>query len=231
VGPRLLRRLAAFAHRRHRLVLLLAGLLVAAAIALGSRLRFDTDVLHLLPQDDPQVRVFMETLEQFGSVDYLLVAVGIPQGAVLDPYQSFTDRLGKSLETLPELESVSYRLGDPEELLQKFLPKAVLFLDEQGRAELAARLTDEGVRRRVSELRRLLGSPQAVALKRLVKLDPLGVSQIFMSKVGGNRGGLQADFASGYYLSRDHQIMLVLAKPRRPAQDIAFTRALVASVN
>jgi predicted RND superfamily exporter protein len=231
VGPRLLRRLAAFSHRRYRLVLAVAAVLVAAGIGLASRLRFDTDVLHLLPQDDPQVRVFMETLEEFGSVDYLLVVMRIPEGAVLDPYQSFADRLGGSLETLPEMELVSYRLGDPEELLQKFLPKAVLFLDEAGRTELASRLTDEGIQRRVSELRRLLGSPQAVALKRLVKLDPLGVSQIFMPKVGGSRGGLQADFASGYYLSRDHRLMLVLAKPRRPAQDIAFTRALVAGVD
>lgn len=231
MGPRLLRRLAEFSHRRHRLVLALAGIVVAGAILLSSRLRFDTDVLHLLPQDDPQVRVFMETLEQFGSVDYLLVAVRVPQGAVMDPYQSFTDRLGRSLETLPGMETVSYRLGDPEELLQKFLPKAVLFLDESSRAELAAKLSDENVRARVSEVRRLLGSPQGVALKRLLKLDPLGVSPIFMSKIGGNRGGLQADFASGYYLSRDHELMLILAKPRRPAQDIAFTRELVAGVD
>jgi predicted RND superfamily exporter protein len=230
VGPRLLRRLAEFSYRRHRLVLLVAAGLVGIAVLLASRLRFDTDVLHLLPQDEPQVRVFMETLEQFGSVDYLLVGVRVPKGAVIDPYQTFTDRLGKSLETLPEMESVSYRLGDPEELLQKFLPKALLFLDAGGRAELSARLTDEGVRERVSELRRLLSSPQALAVKRLVKLDPLGVSQIFMSKIGGNRGGLQADFASGYYLSRDHELMLILAKPRRPAQDISFTRQMVAAV-
>ncbi|HZI63448.1 MAG TPA: MMPL family transporter, partial [Thermoanaerobaculia bacterium] len=114
--------------------------------------------------------------------------------------------------------------------LRKFLPKAVLFLDQEGRAELVHRLSDQGIRERVADLRRQLAMPQAVALKSLAKLDPLGLAEIWLRRVEGQRGALAVDLQSGYFLSRDHRLLLVMAKPRRPAQDIQFTRGLVGSV-
>ena len=50
---RILQQVALFARRRYRLVFAVALVLTVVCVGLFSRLRFDTEVLNLLPQDDP----------------------------------------------------------------------------------------------------------------------------------------------------------------------------------
>lgn len=226
-----LQRLALFARRRYRTVFAVTAVLVAIALALTLQLSFDTDILNLLPRKEPAVKAYIESLEDFGSGTFLLIAVRIPEGAVAEPYETFTDELAGRLQKLPELKSVEHRIGDPEELLRTFFPKSVLFLDEPGRRELATRLSDEGIRQRVSELRRQLSTPQGLAVKQLAKLDPLGLAQIFLGRVESSRGSLQVDWTSGYYLSRDHRMLLLLAEPARPPQNLKWNQQMVAAVH
>lgn len=221
-----LQRLALFARRRYRLVFAVFAVLAAVSVFLTTRLTFETDMLSLLPREDPAVKAYIETLQDFGSNTYLLVAIKIPEGAVTDPYEQLADDLAARLETLPELKSVQHRIGDPEELLQTFFPKSVLFLDDAGRRDLAARLTDQGIRERVEELRRRLSTPQGMAVKELARLDPLGLSEIFLGRVQSSRGTLKVDWTSGYYLSRDHRLLLILAEPDRPPQDMKYNERL-----
>jgi predicted RND superfamily exporter protein len=230
-GLSFLQRLALFSRHRYRTVFLLAGILVAISLGLIARLTFDTDILNLLPRRNPAVHAYIETLQDFGSSTLLIVAVRIPEGAVAEPYESFADELAARLAELPELKSVEHRIGDPEELLRTFFPKSVLFLNAGGRQELASRLSDEGIRRRVSELRRQLSTPQGLAVKQLAKLDPLGLAQIFLGRVESSRGTLQVDWTSGYYLSRDHRMLLILAEPAEPPQNIKFNERLVAGIH
>jgi len=219
-----------FARRRYRTVFAVSALLVAASVALCLQLSFDTDILNLLPHKEPAVKAYIESLEDFGSGTFLLIAVRIPEGAVPEPYETFTDELAARLARVPELKSVEHRIGDPEELLRSFFPKSVLFLDAEGRRELAARLSDDGVRRRVSELRRQLLTPQGLAVKQLAKLDPLGLAQIFLGRVESSRGTLQVDWTSGYYLSRDHRMLLILAEPARPPQNLKWNERMIGAI-
>jgi predicted RND superfamily exporter protein len=226
----LLQRLALFARRRYRTIFLLTGILVAISLGLILRLTFDTDILNLLPRKNPAVRAYIETLQDFGSSTLLIIAVRIPEGAVAEPYETFSDELSARLSKLPELKQVEHRIGDPEELLRTFFPKSVLFLNAEGRSQLAARLTDDGIRRRVSELRRQLSTPQGLAVKQLAKLDPLGLAQIFLGRVESSRGSLQVDWTSGYYLSRDHRMLLILAEPTQAPQNLKFNERLVTGI-
>lgn len=227
----LLRRVALFARRKYRLVLLVAAVAMVCSLLLATRVHFDTDVLNLLPKDEPVVKTFRHALETFGSVEYLLVVVRIPEGAVVDPYEMFADRLGQRLEQLDLLEDVQYRLGGPEEILEAFFPKAALFLDGEGRETLLARLGPEAVEGRAQELRQLISTPQSLALKEFLKIDPLGLSEIFVERLTGARGGLAVDWKRGYLLSKDHRLLMLLARPTQSPQDIVFDRRLVASIN
>lgn len=222
-------RLASFARRRYRAIF--AGFAVAVAVSLGliSRLELDTDLLALLPQDDPVVATFRDTMERFGSIDYMLVVVRVPEGEVLAPYQTFADRLAERLRALEEVEEVEHRLGETDELLAELFPKAALFLDERERAAVAGRLTDEGIRARVAEMRRLASTPQGGAAERLLALDPFGLADVFLERVDASRGAIGVDWASGYYVSRDHRLLLLLVKPTRPPQDVDFDQRLAAA--
>ncbi len=227
----ILQRIALFARHRYRLIFACAAVLAAASLLLASRLSFDTDMLRLLPQEDPAIGAYVEALEDFGTFSYLLVVVRIPEGAVVDPYEMLAEELAGDLRALPELDRVEHRLGDPEELLASFFPKAMLFLSPEERRALEARLTDAAIAGRTRELARLIRTPQGLAAKQLVKLDPFGLAQVFFDRLQGSQGGLQVDWTSGYYLSRDHRLLLILASPERPPQDVEFVERLVASVD
>ncbi|MCG8459620.1 MAG: MMPL family transporter, partial [Holophagales bacterium] len=225
-----LHRLALFAERHHRPILAIALAAMLVAGFLVSRIRFDPDVLSLLPEDDPAVKTFRETLDELGALDLLLVVVRVPEGAVLDPYQWAVGELGSSLRQMPEMEWVEYRLGQPEELLRTFYPQAFFFLDGEQREAVLRRLSPEGLETRASELRRQLLTPQSVALKPLLRLDPIGLSEVFFDRLDKGRGALGVDWTSGFYLSSDRRLFLMLAKPEGAAQDLEFTQGLVDSV-
>jgi hypothetical protein len=227
----LLERLALFARHRYRTIFVVFGVLAAVSIVLITRLSFDTDMLNLLPRRDPAVGAYVETLQDFGSQTFLLITISIPEGRAADPYESLADDLAARLSKLPGLKNVQHRIGDPVELLQTFFPKSLLFLDAPGRERLAAKLQDEAIRERVSELRRQLSTPQALAVKELAKFDPLGLSEIFLGRLESSRGTLNVDWTSGYYLSRDHRLLLILAEPTQPPQNIPFIEHLAASVD
>ena len=201
--------------------------LFLVAIWLATQLRFETDVLNLLPQKEPAVVNFRQTLEEFGSADVLLVVVRVPPDVALAPYEVFVDRLGERLEASPLFSQVDYKIGGMSELLESFLPSALLFLDAEGRRELTTRLDDQALRDRARELRRLVSTPQAIAIKKLMMLDPLGVSEVFLGRLTSTRAGLSLDWASGYFLSRDRQMLLILAKPTEAAQNVDFAKQLV----
>ena len=230
MARRALQRLALTARRRYGLIFSVTGILLVLALGAGSRLRFDTDILNLLPQKAPEVQVLRASLEEFGSVDYLVVVVRVPPGSGLAPYEGYTDRLGAELEKLEKLDRVEYKIGEMTEMVSTLMPQALLFLDDAGRRALEARLSDQAVRDRVRELRRLVETPQALALKNLMRLDPLGLAELFLDRVTGAREGLAIDWASGYLLSRDHEMFLILAKPNRPPQDVDFSRQLMGEV-
>ncbi len=230
VSHRLLGRIALFARRRYGVVFACTLALVAVALLLTASLEFETDVLALLPKNDPTVETFRDALEAFGSVDYLLVVVRIPEGVLLEPYEAFVGELGDRLVDLEHFVEVEYRIGDLEELLTTLLPTAPLFLDRERLDQLEERLTTERLELRAKELKRLISTPQSLATKDLIKLDPLGLSNLFLDRLTAARSGLSVDWSSGYLLSRDHRMLLMLAKPTRPPQDVDFSGEMVRSV-
>ena len=229
MGP-FLERLALAARRRYRTVFLVFALLTVLSTVRIWSLSFETDILALLPQEEPVVREFLDTMTRFGNIDYLLIAVRVPEGEVLAPYQTFADRLVARLEDRPEIGSLEYRIQDVGSLFETFASKAVLFLGQGERQRLEERLTDEAIRQRVREMRRLLGTPQGMVLRDLLVLDPFGLAEVFLSRSQGSRGELSIDWQSGYFLSRDHSLLLILAEPTEPPQNLEFAKRLVTVV-
>ena len=225
-----LRRLAAFASRRRNAVFAAALLLSLAALVPIRQLRFDTGILSLLPQDDPAVATFRNTLELFGSLELLFVVVRLPDGEPVEPYLDFIDELGPKLEALPEVDSVEYSLGDADQLLSDFLSRAFLLLDDGRREEVLRRLSDEGIRRRAQELRRRGLTPQSLVARSLFELDPLGLSELLLAGLEASQGALQVDWSSGYLLSEDRRMALLIVRPERPAMESDFAAQLLAAV-
>ena len=230
MAKRQLQRLALRVRHHYRSVFLGALVVLVLGLVSASRLRFDTDILNLLPRDAPEVQTLRRALDDFGSIDLLVVAIRVPSEVPIGAYEELAEQLGQGLTGIELLAQVDYKLGELDELFAAFIPNAMLFLDEEGRRQIEQKLTDEAVRQRVRELRRLVETPQSLALKQLMTRDPLGMAEVFMDRFTGAKAGLALDWASGYFLSRDHQMLLILAEPVEPPQNVDFVKAMMVDV-
>jgi hypothetical protein len=208
-------------------VVAVAGVVVVAGILLGTRLHFETDVLNLMPRNDPVVSDFRRVLDEFGSLDTLLVAIPVGSEDRLETACALVDALEKELRASPYIKRVQARLDDPIRLADTVLHSAVLFLDDNGLGRLGDQLSSAGLVARAKEVRAALDTPHGMVAKELAVRDPLGFLPLLLSRVNRTPASLKVDYSSGYYLSADHSFVLLLAKPTGPAQDIDFDRALL----
>jgi len=201
----------------------------AAALALlsllaASRLRFNPDILSLVPQNDREVNDFKEVVQKMGTLDQHIVVIEIPHGRQVEDYEELIDSLARRYRALPTVADVEYRLPNPLEMMDEILPHALLLLKPAELDRVAAALTDERIAQAVAENRQSLRTPQGIAARELVRNDPFHLLPIFLDRFRTAGGGFKLDAGSGYFLSGDRSTLLMLVQPRRPAQDIPFGR-------
>src|SRR5437867_639837 len=225
---RILDALAELCLRRSKQIILIAGIVAIAAVIAASRLTFDPDLLNLIPQKNKQVNDFRKVLRDMGTIDYHIVIVNLPPGRDVHDYETLIESIAEGYRNNPRIEDVTYRIPNPLDFVEVILPRALLFLTPAELNEVAAKLSDAGIRESVARNRALLETPQAFALKQLVQFDPFNLAPIFIRKFQSAGGGFNIDTSSGYYVSSDHSILLMLMKPNRPAQDVPFAKQLLA---
>ncbi|MFN7973714.1 MAG: MMPL family transporter [Acidobacteriota bacterium] len=220
-----------FARRRFRLVFAVTALLVGCSLMLGRWLKLDSDILGFLPASDPEIGRFVRSVRDFGSLDYLLVMLEVPEEESIEDHRAFGDELARRISALPEVDYVEYKLDLHSPAIQLLREHAPLYLDDEGLDRLAAALSDEGIASGVAHLRAALESPMSSFLKQLAPHDPLALTPIYLGRMLGKRGALKVDLSSGVYASSDGRAQLLVVKPLRPPQDIAFSQRLEAAVD
>ncbi len=220
--------LARLCLRHSKQIAIAAALLAVGAIVAASRLTFDPDLLNLIPQNNRQVNDFRRVLRDMGTIDNHIVILYIPKGHDVHEYDPLVESIATGYEKSRLIEDVNYRLPNPLDFVQIILPRAFLFLSSDQLPEVAQKLSDAGIRESVARNRMLLQTPQSFALKQLVQYDPFNLAPIFLKKFQAASGGFDIDASSGYYLSTDHEMLLILTKPKKPAQDVPFGKQLEA---
>lgn len=207
------------------LVMAIASWLVAGLLA--SRVRVDTDLLSLVPRDNPVVQAFKTTIERFGSVDTLLVVVRLDPGADLEPEVAFADLVADSLRDWDAIDWVEYRIEDPLRAAVPLLDRATLFMTPSDLTALIDDLaTSGGAADRAARLQSRLLAPQGMVAKDLLRVDPLGLLPSVLSRVRFGGLGVRVDPDTGCLIDADRRFLLMLAKPVKPAQDLKFDRML-----
>jgi len=206
----------------------LLGLAVAVAVVTG--VHVETDILALVPADDPVIRQFKTTLDRFGSVDVLLVDVRLDPGLSQDAQLAFADELAGELENWDLIDWVEYRLKDPVSAAVPLLDRATLFMSPSDVRDILEQLNGPALRRQAQRVRVLLLSPQGPAMKGLLRVDPFLLLPRLMQRVRLGGVGARFDPATGYLIDPSHRHLLMLAKPVRPAQDLVFDRRLMRGV-
>jgi uncharacterized protein len=233
---------------RRRILLFLAGLGIryprrifvgSAMVAVATVLLFvlkppviQSDVLDLLPRDAPVVKDFRDATRDFKSLDYLFILLKTddPVDHPAQSYEEFADLMAERLRKSGRVEGVDYRLQDYRPILDTMLPRALLYLSPENLEEVAGALSDAGIRDQVSKNRELLSNPASFLTKDLIRLDPFGLLRILGKQFSGKATQIEVDASDGYYASRDASALLLIVRPKKPAQDLPFSKALMAEV-
>ena len=233
----LLTRIERFALRRHGAVFAVFAILIGVSIYLGSRMKLDTDILSMVPSGNQKIEVFKRSIRDFGSLDYLLILVSAPDdgpvasgGTSAEDYEEFADELAGRLEKSKNIDYVEYRLDETSPILANLSENALVFLGPEKIARIRPIFEDEEIRRRVAELGEKLQSQPSFIAKLQATMDPLGMLPVLYDAFLRNRGAFRIDLMDGYYLSSDRKSLLIIAKPYRPPQDVAFSKSLLEEV-
>jgi len=87
-----------FSRNHYRIVFLAAFVALVVGAWLGSKLELESNILALIPAGNRQVDTFRTALEEFGSIDYLMVLVEAGPEHGPDEIEDFADRFAERLE-------------------------------------------------------------------------------------------------------------------------------------
>ena len=212
--------------RHHRTVVAVSTLLLVIASLVGiQRLRFDTDVLSLLPRDGRAIPAFRSFLASFGSLDQLYIVFSAPAGQSIGDYDQQIDAWIDALRKAPEITRVDSGTVDTSRDIGWLADRQLLLFRDDALEKALKRFSDDGMRRAVAERRALLTVPSP-EIAQLVRQDPLGLFDLMREQLGGSQGGLNIGITEGGYVTKDGRRRLVIAQPARPPYDADFSRAL-----
>ncbi|MHB8872488.1 MAG: MMPL family transporter [Myxococcaceae bacterium] len=205
-----------------------AAVCVAVLAACGwvtSRVRLDENVAALLPTGPGSPGEAAALLAEFGALDTLLVGLSVP-GATTDELVAAGDDLVGKLRESGRFTTLYSGPRDDEltQLAGVVLPRRLMLLDDP-RAELEARLEPERLRASLSALKGQLSSMQALALKRQLLADPLGLNPDLLASLGRQAGNVRLE--RGHLLSADGKHLLLVAIPKARALDVGASQALM----
>lgn len=188
----------------------------------------ESNVLSLLPQKDPVVKDFVETLRDFKSIDHLFIHIKTRDDE--DPIENYLDTVDEYVRLLKEsgyVLSVEYRLQDFQESLKVLYPYIFLYLEENELEKIKEAFTTEAIFKSMSRNKNALFSPSSFIEKELIKIDPLNLLPQLKSHFIGKSRKINVDFSTGYYISKDYKnSLLIIVRPKEPSQNIVFVKKL-----
>ncbi len=220
--------------------LVLASTLAAVLLSVVSvvNIRFETDIFRLFPADRPALRLLLDSLEWSGGArDAYFLLEGEP--TQLPPEaERFAARLkALQVEGKPAFKRVVYRLYDEAEarsfleLIAFAAAHPAAFVPPDKVAELAWRLSPAALPEALSGLTATIAGSVGGLGSQMAVADPLGLKDLILPRLKAGSQALDLDPDSPYLLSRDGRVLIIIAEPVQPMQNMAFARKLVAAIN
>jgi uncharacterized protein len=107
-------RLARWVMHHRGATLALTGLVTAVAVFFMQRLTLDSDILKLMPKEDPSTIALEKLDQEEGGVNVFTLAI---QGEDRPAREAYVEKLAAKMEALPEVDYVLYKL-DPQSALR-----------------------------------------------------------------------------------------------------------------
>jgi hypothetical protein len=223
---------------RPRSTVALAALFFCLALISTLSIRFESDIFKLFPARSGALRLFLDTLQWTGNAGeaYFLLE-GDPE-QLPTAAEAFAGRLNAlEVDGSPAFKKVTYRVFDPREAdsFSAFIGYAVtrpqLFLDPAGVGEYLRKLEPAQMERSLRRAQAELASQLGMGMRGLVAADPLYLREAVLPRLKKGSHSFDLDPDSPYFLSRDGRLLIMIAEPALPVQEMVFARKLVAGIN
>lgn len=212
-------------------------LLVPAALSIYST-RFESDIFKLFPSQKGPLRLFLDSLEWTGGAREAYFLLEGDRKLLASEAEAFAARLrAVRVDGEPGFSKLTYRVFDPTEAepFARFVGYAVvhpqLFLEPAEVAAFRGRLDGPELEKSLARARTGLASQLGMGTQDLVAADPLSLRDLILPRLKRASQALSLDPDSPYFLSRDGRLLIMIAEPARPVNDIGFARKLVAGIN
>jgi predicted exporter/SAM-dependent methyltransferase len=223
--------------RRYKLrwsfiVLVLLGV-TGAFVAGLQRLRFDTDIVASLSQDDPvladarriithhpiQDRVVIDVGRSDADLDGLVDAAGVVEKRLRESGLFARVGLDREQQLIPELIfSISARLP-------------VLFSAEDLEEKVKPLLDPAKIHTALSDHFAHLGRLESIGETELIARDPLNLRNLMFSRMFHLSPAQNNQIYKGYLLSTDRKHLLIIAEPLISGADTTFARKVTALID
>lgn len=219
-----MKKIARFIIRRHKAVAAVFLLLSVAASVGVLTMRINADIVDVLPSGNRTVGHFKDFLRNFNLLEQVTIVLEDREKSV-EEHSALVETIAEKLKASPHIEYVDHHpLAFKNELFLRFFP---LFLDERGIGQLRTRLSPEGVERQIRVNYQRLISPLGTPLEsELIARDPLMINQILLDSLKRQGNGISLDMSTGFYITNDHSLALIFAKPKGKSKDMRFVQEL-----
>lgn len=212
-------------------------LLLLSAVSIATT-RFETDVFQLFPARSGALKLFLDTLRWTGSANEAYFLVEGEPAILIAESERFAERLRRlSIAGQPAFKRVTFRLYEEADAapFAAFVTKAVLapqlFLPPDQVPAYLYRLSPEGQKEELAGTVAALASQAGMGMSDLLMADPLNLRELILPRLKKGGQSLDLDPASPYFLSRDQRVLIMIAEPARPVQDMVFARQLAAAID
>ena len=224
--------------RRPLLVIVVSIVLLALSGFSIATTRFESDIFKLFPSNQGPLKLFLDSLKWSGGAqDAYFILEGDKEGLIAEG-ERFAGRLtALQVDGQPAFRKVIYRTFDPAEAqpFADFVGYAVahpqLFVPPGEAGRIAEHLTPSAMSVSLDKAHAELASQAGMGLREIIAADPFSLRDLILPRLKKASQALDLDTTSPYFLSRDGRVLIIIAEPTRPVQDMAFARKLVAGID
>jgi len=221
-----------------RLVLASALLLVLLSLFSLTTIRFESDIFRLFPADRPAMRLLLDSLEWSGGANEAYFLLEGDPATLPDEASRLAERLRNlKVDGVPAFKRVIYRIYEESEaerftdLVAFAAAHPAAFVPIKDATVLVNRFSSQAVDQALDRLTAELAGSIGASGVALSIADPLGLRDLILPRLKAGSQALDMDPSSPFFLSRDGRVLIMIAEPVKPVQEMAFARKLVAGIN
>jgi predicted exporter len=201
-------------------------------------IRFETDIFRLFPTHQPALRLLLDSLEWSGSAGeaYFLLE-GDTQVLPVEAGR-LAERLRLArVDGQPAFRRITWRLFDQEQagaftaLMAYAVTHPQVFVAPEDARRYQNRFEPSQIDESLQRLQAELAGQFGGAMTSLATADPLFLRDLILPRLKAGSQAMALDPVSPYLISRDGRVLIMIAEPVRPMQDMEFARKLVVAIN